>query len=45
MKKRLLLFVAVVIMAGSALATAPQKDGGAPPDLCPPGTVCSPGGV
>jgi hypothetical protein len=39
MKKRLLLFVAVVIMAGSALATAPQKDGGQPP-LCPPGVNC-----
>jgi hypothetical protein len=42
MKKRLLLFVAVVIMAGSALATAPQKDGG-DPIPCLPGTVCNPG--
>jgi hypothetical protein len=42
MKKRLLLFVAVMIMAGSALATAPQKDGGQPPPACPPGTVCNP---
>jgi hypothetical protein len=40
MKKRLLLFVAVVIMAGSALATAPQKDGGQPPPGCVPGVNC-----
>jgi hypothetical protein len=41
MKKRLLLVVAFVIMAGSALASAPQKiDGGQPPEMCPPGVIC-----
>jgi hypothetical protein len=40
MKKRLLLVVAFVIMAGSAFAAAPQKDGGQPPEMCVPGTIC-----
>jgi hypothetical protein len=42
MKNQLRLLVAlVVLLAGSALASAPQFDGG-DPRPCPPNTVCQP---
>lgn len=42
MKKYFRMLVALVVLtAGSALASAPQFDGG-DPKPCPPGTVCNP---
>jgi hypothetical protein len=41
MKKHLRILVALVVLAGSAMAAAPQFDGGNPPP-CMPGTDCVP---
>jgi hypothetical protein len=41
MKKYLRTLFALALLAGSALASAPQFDGGNP-NGCPPGTICNP---